>query len=323
MSQLKSLETYLSLMNTNAVVHAFRTASQLGILDALADGQKTAPQLAEMCEVAEKPVELLLNVLTTVGVVERYREDFAMAPVMHLLPLAYRDLGDYAWQHLAGYVRSGVPIPQVPEIPLDDSDFFSEIETTMWQLTPSALEVAHLLDVGATRCGMRILELSAGSAVWSLSIAHADPDCQITLVDEAALLERGRTHAESIGVADRVTCVPGDYRNVDLPAGQYDLAIMANVAHRHNPEEMVSLLKQVHTWLAPQGELALIDVFSGQAGGEMQFAVFCLSVALRTNGQVHSPEALQDMIQAGGFQKPRYAHLKVPPHTMGLLLAEK
>ena len=48
------------------------------------------------------------------------------------------------------------------------------------------------------------------------------------------------------------------------------------------------------------------------------------NLAMRTeSGRVLPPEEIQAILDEAGFAKPTFAHLPVPPFTLGLLLAKK
>ena len=269
-AQLQALEAYTRIMDVNGAAQVFRAAVELGMFDTLETGQKTAAQLATACQVEQEPAELLLDALCAVGVVERYGDHFALAQVMHLMPCDLRDLGDRYWQHLTEFVRTGKSIPHVEASALDETDFHAEGAASQWMMTPAALDVTRLLDIGHTRRGLHILELAAGSAVWSLAMAHCDPECRLTIVDEPHQLAAARSHAEGIGVNDRVNWVEADYRSAELPAESFDLAILANATHLEaTSDSLIRHLRRIRAWIRPGGELAVIDVFPGQEQGAL------------------------------------------------------
>jgi hypothetical protein len=324
-AQLQALEAYTRMMDINGAAHVFRAAVQLDVFNALATGQKTASQVAAVCRVEEEPVELLLDALCAVGVVERYGDHFALAQVMHLMPSEFRDLGDRYWQHLAEYVRTGRSIPRAESSELDETDFHVEGASSQWTMTPAALDVTRVLDIGRSRRGLDILELAARSAVWSLAMAHCDPECRLTVVDQPHLLAAARSHAEGIGVGDRVNWVEADYRTVEFPAESFDLVILANATHQETDgDNLARRLRRIWGWIRRGGELAIVDAFPGQERGALHLGLYRLRVALRTErGRVHSPDQLRAALAEAGFEKPLFAHLPSPPHTLGLLLGLK
>jgi ubiquinone/menaquinone biosynthesis C-methylase UbiE len=323
-TQLRTLESYVRLMNTNATSQIFRAAVELGVFAELAHGQRTTAELAEQCGVQSEPLGLLLDALCAAGALERYGDDYALAQVMHMMAPALRDLGDRYWQHLTHFVRTGESIPQRADQAADEHDFHDEAAASQWLLTPAALDLAQVLDIGGSRRGLQVLELAAGGAVWSLTIAHRDPTTHITALDQAAQLEAARRHAEAIGVADRLTLIAGDYRDMAIEAGAFDLILVSNLMHRGTLDVNLATLQRCYDGLRPSGELALIDAFPGQAKGDLHHQLFRLSVALRTaDGRVHAVHDLSQLLIRAGFDKPRFAHLPSPPHTLGLLLATR
>ena len=62
-AQQKSLEDFISLQKQNALAHAIRAAVDLGVIEALRGGQKTAVQLAKELNVFPDALERLLIVV--------------------------------------------------------------------------------------------------------------------------------------------------------------------------------------------------------------------------------------------------------------------
>lgn len=318
------LESYLDLVNTNAKAQLFRAAVELGIFDALSSGQKDLAGIVHSCELKEEPAELLLSALCSVGVVEQYGDDYALASVMHVIPPELRDLGDRYWQHLARYARTGESVPAMSDIDLDERDFQVQATANQWMLTPAALDAAKLLDIGDSRRSLHILDIAAGHGVWSLTLAHQDPQSRVTAMDQEETIALAAKTAADIGLSDRLATIPGNFREAALPESEFDLAIAANVTHLLTRDEVSDLFRKIAASLKPGGELAVIDIFPGQEKGDLHHALHCLTTALRTNqGRVHKPAVLQELLLQSGFEKPQYSHLPAPPHTTGLMLARK
>lgn len=323
-SQLKTIDTYISLMNTNGAAHVLRTAIRLGVVDALMEGQKTVEQLAEACGLKPQPLEWLLAVACQTGLIERYGDDYALSQVGRMLPTEFRDLGDRYWQYLEGYVRTGRRIPDDVEIPQHDGDYLAEAAASEWMVTPAALEAIQILDVPASRSGKRILEIGAGSAVFGLAILHHDPTSNLTALDTEQNLGRAAKTAGAIGKQETVQFIAADYRTAEIPAKQFDLILIENVLHRETLTTVQAMLKQIHQGLSSGGEVAILDVFPGQEDGGLTRDLFQLALHMRmSTGTLHSPQTLQAALQATGFTNISFAHLKCPPHIYGLIVAGK
>lgn len=323
-SQIKTLEQYVNLVSTNATAQLFRAAAELGIFDALSSGQKDLAGITEACQTKAKPTELLLEALRTIGVIEQYGDDYALAAVMRVVPPEMRDLGDHYWRHVADFARTGQSIPAMEDVAQDERDYQVHATTDQWMLTPAALDVVKLLDIGNARKNLNILDIAAGHAVWSLTVAHHDPESKVTAVDDAETLALTEKTAADIGLSERLTTIAGDFREVDFPPSEFDLAIAANVTHLLDVDGVLWLFRKIFAALKPGGELAVIDIFAGQEKGNLHRALKTLAAALRTrHGGTHQPQVLEKLLIDAGFEKPEYSHLPAPPHTSGLLLARK
>lgn len=323
-AQMKILNSYSELMHMNAGAHIFRTAVELGLFDVLAAGPKQVSEIVKDTGLDANAVELLLDSLCTIGAVERYGDDFALAQVLHVLPPEFRDLGDRYWRHLTDYVRTGKAIPDNQASDLDEVDFHIEADSSEWMQTPAAMDFVRVLDIGKSRTGLNVLDLRCGAAVWSLAIAHADAQATVTAVDQSTRLAGAQENAEAIGVTDRYTFVEGDYRSADLPSGPFDLVILANAAHLEREETLPGLFRRAASRLKVGGELAVVDVFSGQDKGDRHRRLYQLGLALRTSaGVIHGPAELQAALTTAGLDEPQFAHLPAPPYVLGLMLAAR
>ena len=93
-SHLRTIEVYQSFKNLNAQSHAIRAAVNLGVIRNLRHGQRSLPDLAKQCQLQEKPLILLLEILKATGLIEQYEEDYALAQVGNVWPEELEDLGD-------------------------------------------------------------------------------------------------------------------------------------------------------------------------------------------------------------------------------------
>lgn len=328
-AQIKTLEDFIQLQNRNALSHAIRAGVELGVIGALVTGQKTVPQLAEELDLQPEPLARLMKVLVETELVEQYGEDFALSTIARLIPERYLDFGDEHWKHLAQHIRTGVSLSNDEELAHADKDYFINKASEEWTLTPAALDAAQVLDVGKSRRGLRILEVGCGSAVFGVTLVHRDPDSVLNLLDDAPELERARKTVASLNLERQVEFIEaGNWLDLDtvpeLQDQTFDLILLAGILHRLSNKTTKSLLQQLHGFIKPERELAIIDVFPGQQTGETQRAVFELELGLRTaNGCLHDPEQLKTMLQEAGFHNIQYAHLPSAPNYLGLTLAER
>lgn len=321
-SQIRALQGYVELLNNNALAHVVRTASLLGILQALSDGQKQIDELAQHCRLQRNALEPFMAALVQSPLVEQYGEYYALSQVGRMIPPQLSDLGDAHWQHLGKFLKTGQALPDLPNLAATEEDYLSASLLHEWMQTPAALSAVTALDIGRHRRDMRVLELGCASGVFSLTFAHNDSTSRFTLVDATERLRLARTGAEGLNVGERVVFVEHDYMTYDPEPASMDMVIFASVIHRHDEAQVQELIQRAKKALVRGGELCIVDVFPGQERGNRFRAVFELELSMRmSRGQAHSVFLLQDWLRTAGFGDIQFTHLPAPPYLWGLIIA--
>lgn len=316
MSQDQTLQRYQQLIQLNAASHLIRTARQIGLFDALHEGQRTAEQLIATLDLRPQITYLLLDSLRAIGVIEQYGEDFALAHVTRLLCEHDADLGDAMWMQLPEALRSDQPI--------EDDQYHSAVAATQWVHTSSAMEAAEILNIGADRQAPRILDLGCGSAVWSCAMAYRDTESTVTAVDHPGALLAARRTAESIALSDRFHEIPGLVESVELPESAFDLVLLATRVHAISTERGDQLLRRAHAALVEGGEVVVIDLFKTPGTTKLAEAAEALRLELSTQaGAVRGPDETEQQVQAAGFSNPQFTYLPASQVNMGMLVAKK
>ncbi len=319
----QALESYFRLMTMNGAARVFRTAQELGILDALGPGPASADAVARACRVQPTATGLVLDALSAMRILQPTGEGYVPAPVARFLTGDYRDLGDLYWEHLPQFLKTGLPLMAMDAPTQSERCYQTQAAALEWMVKPSA-EVAAALLAGRERRYASVLDVGAGSAVWSLTLARHDPAMRVTALDWPAVLELARAAAQRAGLEEGFAVIAGNYHEVDLPEGAYDLAVVANVAHLETPEGNVSLFRRLHRALEPGGDIAIVDIFPGQAAGDLARALYALGLALRTEtGRVYREEELNAFLGQAGFEEGTVIPLVAPPYTLGMLRGRK
>ncbi|MBA61233.1 MAG: hypothetical protein CMJ76_02605 [Planctomycetaceae bacterium] len=317
-SQINTLTLYKNINNAAAGVAAYQSARRLGIIDALRSGQKTAAEIALAINANPRRVALLLDVLVGLLVVERYQDDYALSQMVQLLTVHDIDLGESRLQKLDAYIKTSEDVEDLRDA------YRRRITSTQWQVSPSAMQVAKFLDLSELTEALNILDVGCGTGVWSLPIAHIDPESRITFIDHYEPIQTAMETAESIGMQSRVESVIGDPLTTELPVGDFNLVIVANLLHLMSNEEQEKIVRAASLRLQPGGKLVVIDVFPGQDAGDVSRALFALDLELHVpTGRLVDPIYLKKIMQDSGLRAPKYSHLNEVPHIYGIMIAHK
>ena len=186
------------------------------------------------------------------------------------------------------------------------------------------MQIAKFLHLSEQNEALDILDIGCGTGVWSLSIAHVDPEAQITFMDEEEPLATAVETAESIGMAGRIQTIIGNPLHADLPTSQHNLVILANLLHLLAREEQQRLIQAAAKCVKPGGKLVIVDVFPGQDAGDVSRALFAIDLELHVpNGKLVDPIDIKTLIEETGLDTPQYSHLNEVPHIYGIMIAQR
>ena len=323
-STTDDLKPFFRVMTINGAAQLLAMERQYHFLAACGASSSTTREIARRCGTHEKPTQLMLEGFAALGLVEERDAQVSLTPLGRLLSTSPQILGNRFWDHLPEYLKTGEPLIKMDVLQHQAEHYQAEVGPLGWMLTPAAEEAASLLGIGDRRTGLRVLDVGAGSAVWSLTMLRHDCSSQVTAVDWPEVLTVAQQQAKRQQVETRFDVLAGDVHRIALPAGAFDLAILANITHLEAPEGNVDLFKRVYQALDEQGEIIIIDVFPGPGEGTLTNTLYRLGLALRTeHAQVYTAGQLRGQLREAGFRSCELTLLKSPPHMLGLLLATK
>ena len=291
---------------------------ELGLLEAMAEGPRSLPDLARHAAAPEAALERLLVAGVGLGLLSRVGDrDFALGPqgaallgnaglrdmIVHHRQL-YRDLidpvglvrrgggqGDLAryW----AYARSAAP-DAAP------ADAVADYSALMAASVPSF--AADVLDAYPFRRHRRLLDVGGGEGAFLVAAAAAAPNLDLALFDLPAVVERARSRLAAAGLASRAHLQGGDFGKDDLPSGA-DLITLVRIVHDHDDPAVLTLLRAIRRALAPGGRLVIAEPMSLSGGrdrvADVYFAMYLLAMG---HGRARSPAEIADLLKTAGFR---------------------
>ena len=138
-------------------------------------------------------------------------------------------------------------------------EFFREfVEDLFTNGYPSAKVLADHLLAKAPAGPYRVLDLAAGSGVWSIALAEKSPMVQVTVVDWPAVIPVCEKVTARRGVGDRYGYLPGDLLDADFGSG-FQAATLGHILHSEGEPEP-GALKKTFAALAPGGVVAIAEM---------------------------------------------------------------
>jgi tRNA (cmo5U34)-methyltransferase len=144
-----------------------------------------------------------------------------------------------------------------------DVERFSNLETGQSAAVdaPLAMALVALAAAATTPHARHVLDVGCGGGNYTLKVLESLPNLDATLIDlSQPMLDRAR---ERIGraTAGRITTVQGDIREVQLPAGEFDIVLAAAVLHHlRTDQEWREVFSAFHRALRPGGSVWVFDL---------------------------------------------------------------
>ncbi|HEY5881774.1 MAG TPA: class I SAM-dependent methyltransferase [Nakamurella sp.] len=279
-----------------AAAAVVRTAARLGVLDRLDGAAPTVTELAVACGLDKRGAGLLLAAMQGLGLIEEVGGSWRSA--LPDLPALARTTD--MWTSLDELTSLGRPLVR-GDTPSGAQAFYPGAVIHLGAMLASVADRAAELLPPA----VRVLDVGAGAAPWSLALAARDPACFVTAVDLPAVVIVTRRAVRTAGRLRQFRFVEGDLFDIELGCEEYDLAIVGNLCHLFDEATNRRLLDRLFRALVPGGTLAVIDVMPGDGPAPRWVALYELGLMLRTaSGRVHRLAVYLDWLHDTGFEPP-------------------
>lgn len=296
---------------------ALVAAVELGVFDALAaEGPSTIDPLAEALDASPPHLAALLDGLVALGLLdqvrgtyelnetaERYLTSDGPATMAALVAVANGPLGN--WEQLADTVRTGRPASPVDD---DAAAFYLPlVRATFPTQRRAADRTAALLGLARSGRPLRVLDVGAGGAPWSVAFLTQCPDATSVVNDLPGVVGHAAERLSDAGVAARAELRPGDYFAIDWEPDAYDLVVLGHVCRAEGDEGTRRLLARAWDALRPGGRVIVADYFPDNARKLNPFGVLMglTMVAATARGRTFTPEEMRGLLAARGFGRIR------------------
>ena len=297
-----------ALQEAGAAAAAINSAIELGVVARITEAPADPAAVAAECGVTRQGAEALLSALAGLDLLELgddgcYRPASSGLAELAELLRPWTSLGPALrgeWRRADAATIAGAE-SLYPRLVLQLGAFFR----------PSAEHAADLL----AQSGMRVLDIGAGAAPWSLALAARDPSCRVRAVELPGVMTTTRDAVRRAGLGDRYEFVEGSAFDVEWgePAS-YDLALVANLCHLFDMVANLRLVRRVARALRPSGRIAIVDILPNERGdGPRPVVLYALGLVLRTgSGRIYPYSTFRRWLDEGGFEDARRHNLPGP-----------
>lgn len=296
--------------------HVLVSALQLGVFDVLhRRGPSTSDELAADIGASAPHLATLLEGVVATGLLDRHFERFELndtarrylvtdgpASMVDLVPVSPGPLDN--WRCLTDTVRTGEPASPVEDDPV--SFYVPLVEGTFTTINRCATRADLHLRYSALD-QPRVLDLGAGGAPWSVAVLRSNPGATAVVNDLPGVIAvAGRKLAEA-GLSDRVEFRPGDFHDVAIEAGAFDLVVLGHICRTEGVDGTRHLIERGFMALRPGGRLILSDYFCDRSRSTAAHALMMgvTMMASTRRGATFTSGQVAKMLRDVGFEAVR------------------
>ena len=334
-SQQPSPQLFFQTMNAHQRTEALKTAIELEVFTAIAEGNTTAADIAKRCQASEKGIRILCDYLTIMEMLTKQGKNYGLTLDSSVfldkrspayLGGAVEFLGDPILTGGAKYMtdavrKGGTAMPDEGTIAPDNPVWVTFARAMAALMNMPSQVLAKLVDPNADR-KLKILDIAAGHGLFGIAFAKNNPQAEVTALDWKAVLEVARDNALKAGVADRHSTIEGSAFDVDYGTG-YDLVLLTNFLHHFDPPTCEIILRKVHAALAVGGRAVTLEFIPNEDRvTPPDSAGFSMMMLISTpSGDAYTFSELERMAANAGFSRSTLHPL--PPTFQQVVISEK
>lgn len=290
----------------------FLTANRLKIFDQLAQGAKSAEEVAAVLGLKPRQTRLFLNACVALGLLGCEDGRYANSPVSRAFlvtgspgymgnAVLYSDQLYGTWGQLEQALRQDEPV-LAPQSYLGRDA--ARTRAFVYGMHDRALGLARplieLVDLGTRR---HMLDVGGGPGTYSILFSQRFPGLESVVLELEGVAAVAREIVAANGAGERVRLLAGDYHNSPFPGGR-DVVLMSGMFHRETEASCRRLIDKARACLEPGGMLIVSDVFADAGGMAPLFAtLFGLNMMLTApDGGMHADADVARWMEEAGFR---------------------
>jgi ubiquinone/menaquinone biosynthesis C-methylase UbiE len=264
-------ERIFNTLNAFQSSAALKTAFELDLFTAIAEGADQAATLAKRAGVAERGARILADYLTIQGFLTKEDDRYTLAPetasfldrrspayMGSVIGFMANDRHKQTFEHLTEAVRAGGGVmPEADNRKPQDAVWVAFAKSMAPLTVPAAAFMAQLAGMPGQEPS-KILDVAASHGMFGITFAKQNPKAEIVALDWPAVLEVTKENARIAGVAERVRLLPGSVFEADLGT-DYDLVLLTNILHHFDKATCERLLQRVHAAMKPGGRVITLE----------------------------------------------------------------
>ncbi|HVA51760.1 MAG TPA: methyltransferase [Pirellulales bacterium] len=314
---------------------ALKSAIELDLFTAIAQGRDNPKSLAAACGAAERGVRILADYLAVIGLLTKSHDRWKLTPDSALfldrrspayLGGAVEFMGSdehrRQFDELTASVRRGGARDDDQSVLAPDHEAWVRFARGMAGLMATPAEALADRVVGPAPWPMKVLDIAAGHGLFGIAVARHNPQSTIVAVDWPNVLAVAVENAKQAGVVDRYQTLPGSAFDVDFGDG-YDVVLLTNFLHHFDRSAIDKVMRKVYAALKPGGRAFALEFVPHDDRVTPHTSASFALVMLGTTpaGDAYTFAEYREMFVAAGFSRCECSDLE--PTVQQLIVAHR
>ena len=302
-------------------------AARLGVPDLLAEGARTAEELAARTDTHAPSLYRLLRTLASIGVfTEDAEKKFELTPISALLrsdaPNSVRDFAvmmgeDWIWQAwgaLPYSVKTGGVAHEKAQ-GMGSFEFFQSnaeagkvFNAAMTNFTRAVIP-AFVEAYDFSRIS-RLVDVAGGHGLLLAGVLKANPHLRGVLFDLPFVIEGASRLLDGEGVSDRVELVSGSFFE-SVPAGA-DAYMMKHIIHDWDDESSIKILQNIRSAMSEDGKVLIVEMVVPEGNEPHPSKALDILMLVMEGGKERTRDEYRKLLEAAGFRLTRVIPTKSP-----------
>ena len=306
---------FFQTVNGHMRTAALKSAIELELFSAIAEGHRTPKALATRCGGAERGLRMLGDYLTVGGFLTKQGEEYQLTPdsELFLTKTSAAYLGPTlnfmlssplveGFKQLTGAVRKGgTVVGEKGTLAPEHPDWVTFARSMVPLMKGPAEWIAKWVkrEAPGTR---KVLDVAAGHGMFGIEIARTIPEADITAQDWPNVLTVARENAQAAGITKRFHELPGSAFEVEFEK-DYDVILLTNFLHHFDVPTCDAFLRKVYSSLKPGGSVITLEFIPNEDRiSPAPMAEFCLIMLATTPaGDAYVFSEYDRMFRHAGF----------------------
>jgi 2-polyprenyl-3-methyl-5-hydroxy-6-metoxy-1,4-benzoquinol methylase len=302
-------------------------ATDKGVFEAIGNKKVSLQHIAATCSLNERALHSLLGVLASMKLVNIKNDLFYLtrqskkwllkdSPDSLYWLLMFDNRVCLKWMDYTGeFLQTGKG--------LQYHDTFNEDEWFYYQKAMEAAasatskEAVNKIPVPAN--ATRMLDIGGSHGLYSVALCNKHPALSSIILDLPEAVQKAKPILKKYNMGSRVIHQPGNVLRENLGEAQYDLILMASVAHHFTFEENLLVAQKAYAALKPGGYFTIIEILKKDTikyGGDMLSSIGDFFFALSSTSGTWTLEQIKQWQKEAGFiHHKKASFLTIPGYT--------